>query len=465
MAQNDFSDVQSFYDWYPHAAGMEFRTVWGDLPLFKADIAHLEFIRVQTCWLDSTLDDMQARRRSVEALAISVLSPTGQLTNEIKSWWRFFGTESISPKLADEICTLYNTAPYREFSKDSGHNEAFTELYNRFKVNHAIKDAYRASLFTNVVALIPDWETKKIKALTPDYFRLVGDDELWIATGNGGWRETEFQVWSKDTLKIVDHKGKLISEEPNPYGRIPAVILKLNRSNDTYGSGISEAAELSVWSNFIKFCSTRIAIFQAHSVAVSKNMEIKPGTSIGPGQLLVGNNPSGETGSNPDFSYVSPDGKFKELEEYRQDVVRSFERNQGLPGFLVDEGAGQPPTGAALQVMERSLNNKRREHVEPLTEAEKDLAALISILAKHHENRDIIAEAFNVQYAGTETFNDPKAELEHDDSLIAKGLMSPSALVLKYLNQRMSDEDAMTLINTNKKFFTTTPVTTEIIPV
>lgn len=463
--QNNFDNFDSFADWYPNAAGMEFRTTWGSLPLFKADVPHLEFIRVQTCWLDNTLDDMQARRRSVEALARSVLSPTDFPDQELKKWWSLFGVESISPKLADAICTLYNNPPYRKFSTNEGINTAFTEIYDSFGVNHTMKDAYRSSLFTNVVALMPDWETKQIKVLTPDYFRLVGNDELWIAHGNGGFKETEFEVWSAEEKKTVDYQGKLISKETNPYGRIPAVILKLNRSNDTYGSGISEAAELSTWSNFIRFISTRIGVFQSFSVGLGVNLDIKAGTRIGPGYFLSGTNKIGEAGANPTFEYKSPDGRFLELEEYRQSVIRSFERNQGLPGFLVDEGAGQPPTGAALQVMERSLNDKRREHSYALLQAEKDLVSLIALQAKLFANRDIIADTFSVQYANAETFNDPKAELEHDTLLKAMGLMSPSAMVLKYLNQRMSEEEAVLLMETNKKLFAPTVLTTPEIPV
>jgi hypothetical protein len=396
---------------------------------------------------------MQARRRSVEALARSVLSPTDVPDNELKKWWSLFGVESISPKLADAICTLYNTPPYREFSLDGGTNDAFTELYDSFGVDHAIKDAYRSSLFTNVVALLPDWDTKTIKVLTPDYFRLVGSDELWIATGNGGWNETEFHVWSADTVKTVAHDGKLIKQEANPYGRIPAVILKLNRSNDIYGSGITEAAELSAWSNFIRFISTRIGVFQSFSVGFAKNLEIKTGTRIGPGFILAGENRGGEVGQNPSFEYVSPQGQFLALEEYRQSVIRSFERNQGLPGFLVDEGAGQPPTGAALQVMERGLNEKRKEHSHALIKAEKDLVSLIALQAKLFGKRDITADAFNVQYADSETFGDPKVELDYDMYLTLSGLMAPSALVQKYMGLKLADEEADALIDKNKKFF------------
>ena len=442
---------------------MEFQATWGNLPLFKGDIRHLEFCRVQTCWLESTLDDMQARRRSVEALARSVLSPTDVPDHELKKWWPLFGTESLSPKLADSICTLYNKAPYRVFSTEQGMQAAFTELYDLFEVNHAIKDAYRAALFTNVVLLIPDWDSKRIRVLTPDYFRLVGDEiveQVWIAEGSGGFAEKTFKVWSADEIKTVDHDGKLISREPNPYLRIPAVLLKLNRSNDLYGSGISEAAEIAAWSNFVKFISTRIGTFQSFSILHGVNLDLKQGTRVGPGYIVNSEMKMGDGVPAPSLSYISPNGKFNELEAYRQTVIRSFQRNEGLPAHLVDEGAGQPPTGAALQVMERSLNDKRDSHSHALIKAEKDLVSLISAIAFQQEKRTLSADAFSVQYADVQTFNDPSVELAYDETLKMEGLLSPSAYVLKYTNQRMTDAEAVAFIEKNKSYFKSSQTTT-----
>lgn len=453
--EKNFDDYLLNSDWYSLGAGMEFAATWGDLPHFRGDIKHLEFMRIQTCWLDSTLDDMQARRRSVEALARAVLSPTDVPDEELKKWWPLFGVESVAPKLADAICTLYNDAPYRVFSAEEGTQKAFTELYDTFEANHALKDAYRSALFTNVVCIMPDWDSKKIKVLTPDYFRLVGDNELWIAKGYGGFRDKEFDVWSEDTIKLVDHSGNLVTSKPNPYGRIPAVILKLNRSNDIYGSGITEAAELSVWSNFIRFISTRVGVFQSFSVGFASNLEIAKGTRIGPGFILQGKNPGGESGSVPSFEYVSPAGKFNELEDYRQKVVRGFERNQGLPGYLVDEGAGQPPSGVALQVAERQLNEKRKEHAYALIKAEKDLVSLISLQAKLFAQRDLLASAFSVQFEDVQTFGDPLVELEYDNGKMQAGFVTPSQLVLKYFNKRMTDEVALEFIKKNKSYFST----------
>lgn len=465
--QNDFDNYEAHWDWYSKAAGMEFDATWGSLPLFKAEIRHLQFIRVQTLFLEASYHDMMGRRKAVQALASSVLSPTGVPDEELQKWWPFFGTESVSGALADAICTLYNDAPFRTFSKEQGTQDAFAEIYETFEVNHVMKDSYRASLFTNVVAIMPDWDSKKIKVLTPDYFRLVVDDnntpvELWIAKGYGGFKDAEFEVWSAETLKIVDGQGKMKSQEANPYKRIPAVILKLNRSNDIYGSGISEAAEISVWGNFIRFMSTRVSVFQSYSVGIGVNLDLEKGTRIGPG-FFVDRPWKMESTQPPKFEYVSPEGKFKELEEYRFQVISNFERNQGLPGYLVDKTA-TPPSGVALQVAERQLNEKRKEHTNALIKAEKDLVSLISLLASVDGKREITAEDFGVQYADVETFDSPKDELEADGIKMTQGLTSPSALVLKYFNQRMGDDEAAAFLAKNKSYFPNSVIQQTTVP-
>lgn len=467
--QNNFDySGSSLIDWYSRAAGMEFQTTWSDLPLFKGgDIAHLEFMRCQTCWLSSDPEDLAVRKRAVQSLARAILSPTDVPDNELQQLWPLIGTESISPKIADAVCTLYNDAPYREFyaAKEgeavNGFQEAFTELYDEFDVNLAFQEAYRSALFTNVVALMPRWNSNSVRVLTPDYFRLVLGDEglhLWIALGDGGWSKAKFEVWTANEKKIVDHDGKLESREKNPYGRIPATILKLNRSNDLYGSGLSEAAEIAAWGNLIKLMSTRVAVFQSYSVAVLNNLKIKPGTRIGPGYALEGTNPIGEAGAQPSFEYVSPDGKFQELEDYRRKAIDHFCRTQGLPPHLVDEGAGQPPTGAALQVMERTLNDIRRRHTYALTKAEKDFAELMAIGAKVHPGkyatRELTTQGFTIQYADVQTFNDPASELKHDQEKAEAGLINPREYALKYTGQRFgTDEEAAKAIADNKKFF------------
>lgn len=467
-SQNNFNLNAIGRDWYA-GVGQELDSTWGRLPQFQSDILHMKFVFAQVCWLDSDLYALQSRRQCVYAFGEKIFDNPNN-SPRFHDWWNFFGIESNSGKLADAVCTLYNDAPYREFteglafkSEDSQADmqEALTELYEEYNVNLAFKTAYRYAYFVNCVVLMPDFETKSIDVLTPDMFRFLGP-ELWyikVKYDEKGNQVIQYHVWDSKEHRIVDNAGKVVSREANPYKRVPATILKLNQTTELYGSGVSEAAEINVWQNMINYFTTKIGVNQSHSILAAFNIptdQIK-NQYLGAGAVLVLEGTKIE-GLDPKLEYITPQNFTDKLEEQKQKRVRQFERDQGLPGFLVDEGAGQPPTGAALQVMERGLNEKRKEHRYALVKCEKDFADLMAKGTNHHDKqRSLVVGKLSVQYADVETFNDPKAEFEHDKQLKAEGLISPSAYVQKYTSQRLTDEQAVKFMNDNKAAFAGQP--------
>jgi hypothetical protein len=465
----NFDLVSSTRDWYGRAVNMEFRVTWQQVDRFKHEIPHLQFIRCQTAFIDSDTDDLHIRRKAAMALAGSVLAPDGGMDAELQNWWGLIGVETCSNRIADTICTLYDEAPTRTFHTKPEINTAFEELYKEFDVNTAMQRAYRYALFTNIVLLWPDFENKTIKVLTPDHFRLEGIDDkihrVWIITYNAK-NEIEYQAWSDDKVTLYDSKGKELGarEQPNPYGRIPGTFLKLNPSNDLYGSGMSEAAEINAWSNVVGFLATRISVFQSYSVALATNLKLKQGTKLGPGYVLEASNMGGDPSQNPDLKFITPDGKFLELEQHRRNRIKSFEHANGLPGFM-DEMAGTPPTGIALTVLERPLNKKRKQHQFALVKAERDFAELLgTVVEKQSSKMGVVRRlpidaTFAVSYVKPATFTEPSNELEHDLKLMEYGFISPTAIAQKYLGMTgVSDQDAVTEINKNKALFAGTYV-------
>jgi hypothetical protein len=291
MKETNFETLAHAQDWYGYAAGNEFDVTWGSVKLWKSEVPQMKHVRSQMAWLDGELLDLHVRKRSVVGLAKSILSPTNELDREIDRLWPLIPVKSITPRLANAICTLYNKPPVRTFHTKKEINEGYEEIYASLNVNQAMQRAYRAALITNTVAIIPDWKTKKIKVLTSDYFRMKTDGngnvtELWLIHGNNGYKETEFEVWTANERTFNDYEGKFKSVERNPYGRIPATILQLNESEDIYGAGISVAAEINAWANFIRLLSTRIGAFQSFSVALGVNLQLAEGTKVGPGHFI-----------------------------------------------------------------------------------------------------------------------------------------------------------------------------------
>jgi hypothetical protein len=448
-------------DWFIFAAGEEFDRTWGEVPQWRHEVAHLKFIRAQTCWLESDIDDLQARRRAGYAIARSALSPTDVPDQDMVRSWSLLGTESVSPGIADAICTLYNEPPVRTFG-DTGVDDGMSDVYQMASVNKAMNAAYRLALFTNLVAIVPEWDKKlSLKVIAADQFRYLPpgqghEEELWILEREVATGRLSFRVLTP-TVQKRWYDGKFFDETPHNYGRLPAVMLKLNPSTDVYGAGITEAAEINAWGSVMRFFSTRIAMFQAHSVGVLINagQNIKPGTRIGPGYILQLDNPGGDASQKPEFTFVSPQGKFTELENYREQALQSFQKNQGLPAFIVDM-TGTPPTGIALQIMQRRLTEKRKLHKSAIADAELSLAQLIAVMGAERGRSLLFDPAkFAIEFVGE---SQPDAdELEYDLRRSMAGLMSPSALVEKYMRIRLDDVQAAALLQKNSAFVNYAP--------
>ncbi len=471
--------LQGPMDWY-ESVGVELAVTWGQIPQWVWEVRNMRFFRAQTIWLEGTQDDIRDRRRAVLGMARGIISQRDAKEMEIDNLYPLIPIDTISPRLANLICVAYKDAPERTFTstENDGLDSAFEDMYEELNINEVMDQAYRAALFTNSVLILWSEEEHKFLVLTPEYFR-IEENGIWVArrtgvpgvprwaradgeisVGTGQVGEIVYDVWNDTTHEVRNSGGKIqVAQcEENKYGMFPGVLLKLTPSNDLYGAGITEAADLNAITNLIRLFALRIGFYQGFSVAVLLNaggqME-KNDVRIGPGKMLPLNNRGGEPGSNPDFKFVSPDGKFEELENFRKSLIATFERNQDLPGFLVDEIAGAPPTGVALQVLERQLNNRRRDHLPALRRTEKTLVKFVQKLAKLQKRNGLVADTFEIQYAEPQEFTDKASELEYDLMAAQSGLTTPSAFYRKYSKtlRGVTDQEALVEMKKNKSDF------------
>ena len=429
----------------------------------------MRYFRAQTIWLEGTQDDIRDRRRAILGMARGIISQRDAKEIEIDNLYPLIPIDTVSPRLANLICVAYKDAPERTFTEDNDANSAFDDLYEELNINEVMDEAYRAALFVNSVLILWSEEENKFLVLTPEYFR-IEENGIWIArrTGIPGvpkWAQTEgevavsksligeivYDVWSDTTHEVRNSGGKInVSESgPNKYGMFPGVLLKLHSSNDLYGAGITEAADLNAVTNLIRLFSIRIAFYQGFSVPVLKNYFGGGGTAgkndmrIGPGKILQLNNTGSDASTDPDFKFVSPDGKFEELEGLRSSIVDSFYRSQDIPAYMVNENLA-PPSGVALQIMEKPLNRRRASDLPGLRRAEKQLTKFIQKLAELKGRKKLISDAFEIQYGNVQEFTDKTEELEYDSLLVGKGLMTASAFYQKYTKKQrgMTDDEA-----------------------
>ena len=437
--------LQGPMDWY-EAVGVELAVTWGTVSQFQWEVRDMRWQRAQTIWLEGTHDDIRDRKRAVLAIARGILSERGgmnlTLASEIDNLWPMIPVDTISTRLANLVCIAYKDSPERIFNKDPEGNvdedvgKGFDDLYDSLNVNEVMDEAYLAALFVNSVLILWDDEEEKFLVLTPEYFRIAADG-IWVARRTGFTQaerflyntenrkdiaegEIVFDVWTDKRHEVRSHDGRLYPDqcEDNPYGMFPGVLLKLNRSNDVYGAGITEAAELNAATNLLRLFALRTALFQGFSIPVLKNFTDTTGgknnITLSPGKILTLQNTGSDPSTDPDFFYRSPEGRFPELDAFIQSKIKSFERNQDLPAYLVDESL-TPPSGVALQVMEQPLKRKRESHRMSLRRTEKTLAKFIEKLAVTKFKRPALkVENFEINYADAAEFTEPASELEFD---------------------------------------------------
>lgn len=466
-------------DWY-EAVGVELAVTWGTVSRFQWDLHVLHFVRAQTCWLEGTDEDLRDRRRAVLGVARGVLNPDSDKNIDlaIDKLWPMLPVESISPHLANLICVAYKDKPERSWTKDEAdgveHNKAFESIYEALDVDEIMDMAYRAALFVNSVLILWDEDEGRFLVLTPEYFRIT-DEGIWVARRTKGPTDAEvktfwlnkavcppgeivFDVWTHDGKwhRVMNHSGQQIEEELNPYGMLPGVLMKLNKSNDLYGAGISGASEINAATNLLRLFAMRTALFNGFPVAVGVNMQNdsggagpKEGIEISPGQMVNLRDPDGT--SHPDFKYVSPEFFADKIEDFRQTAIKSFERNEDLPAYLIDESLS-PPSGVSLQVMEQPLRRKREKHLSALRRVERTLAKFIQALEKK-DHPTLVCDAFEIVYADAQEFTDPAEELNFDLTKAENGFTTPSALARKYLNKQrgITDDEAVAEFKKNKQ--------------
>lgn len=470
--------MQGPADWY-EAVGVELAVTWGTVSRFQWEVRNMRWIRAQTCWLEGTHDDLRDRRRAVLGIARGIISDKDSRELEIDNLYPLIPVDTISPRLANLICVAYKDSPERTFSKgpdgteNNDVNKGFDDLYESLNINEVMDQAYRAALFVNAVLIYWSEEEDRFLVLTPEYFR-IADDGIWIARRTGYTQaerfmyynpadsvpegEIVFDVWSDKMHEVRSHSGQLMASqcEENTWGMFPGVLMKLSPSNDLYGAGISEASEINAATNLVELFARRILLYQGFSVAVGTNIKndsggtaAKNNVRLGPGAMLNLQDPDGT--AHPDFKFVSPDPKFVEMQEYKRKAIASFEKTHDLPGYLVDDNYGTPPTGVALKVLEKPLNNKRRDHLMSLRRTEKQLAKFVQFLAKKKGRPSLTIENFEINYVDTVEFTDPEEELQFDLSKAKNGLMTPGAFAKKYLNvQRgMTDEKVVEMLKAN----------------
>lgn len=288
---------------------------------------------------------------------------------------------NLSKRIVDEMSSIYNTPPQRNFSTASGEpteNQTLQleNLYEMSKVNNALMKANK--LYNNhdqcAIMCVPDKMGKlKVKALPPMHYDVVPDFKdpemayayilnVWDVDLNKTARsntseptqlnryqandrmnqsiadvndrkamQNRYIVWTPDVHFMMDGAGNTIGEEiDNPIGRLPFIDVADDKDFEffvRYGSSITSFAldfgmVLSDLANTIRL--------QNYSQAVIASDKKPTNVRVGPQEILWlkkdPNNPS----FDPRFEFVSPSPDLTGSLEFLESLLRLFLSSRGI---------------------------------------------------------------------------------------------------------------------------------------
>lgn len=301
--------------------------------------------------------------------------------------------QTFIPKIVNARCIAYNGAPVRTLKREGKDDDKATEnmrtLYLQAGADGRLQIAHRYAYALGGVFVRPYvgiTGRMAFEITTPDLCRFDTHPQfpdkltrfiksLDIAD-NDGKRTHIFEVWTDELYRYLDAKGMPMEYEadngtaipkagiPNPYGRIPWVLLRLVEPNDnaTFGGGLFTAVEGNIEANKVAFMGSVSATYESFGTWVAKNLNLK-GVRVrfGFGTIVDADNVSDEQ-QPPELDFVSGNGQYANLGQYKQDYVKQIMRDLDLPESVIDSLPGGA-SGISRMLERLALLEQRRADV------------------------------------------------------------------------------------------------------
>lgn len=367
-----------------------FTAIWGSTPLAN-EVDNLSYFRALTCFLGTEEEDLRDRRKIVYEYLSNDFA-TALHTDTIVDLYNIIPIEQSLTRIMRNLCTLYKQEPTREFS-----SETPTVWYEEAQINSAMKEAHHTAKLCNTALVMPVVRRGKmeIDVLPPDLFRVICDPkdykqviELWIPyseVNKYGEEERFFKVWTDYDYSKRDLNGNVIDFVPNPYGRIPAVILQFSGARtDFYGGGMWELLLATLDDNKLKFLVDNDVVYSAFSVWIAQNFG-KSNVSIAPNRLIKVDsviNPDVGQLAPPTLESISGNASFLSIEELRDIRYKRALRKEGLPESMISgDPAMAAASGIAMEIDRAELNELRVADEMVMRRFEREFYKLFAIVA------------------------------------------------------------------------------------
>lgn len=389
---------------------------------------------------------------------------------------------NITRRIINEVSVVYKRAPQRHLTlngkKVEGRiEETFQELYESARADAVLKKANRYTNLLNTIGIQAVWRNDRVELdiLTPDIVNVVQDamdptrasaviiEQRYADTvalegpSNPFGASCLYIAWTLDSHMVFDEQGRARTDlandtGSNPYGLIPIVFFR-DSYPDSYfwNHGTDDLINAQDTLNVQLTELNQLIKMQSFSVPVIIGDAPPEGVTIDPSNFL--SIPLGDaTGKGqPDFKFVSPDPKIKDILEAIGETVRRIADDWGLSmdSFKL---SGSPASGLSLKLSNLRLLERREDDVALYLDYEKELFDVMrAVHNAHAAPADQIPEKaeFSINFSEMEFPEDPTAEDARWITRIQQNIKTRAQWLMSVDSDIASAEDAEKILLAN----------------
>jgi hypothetical protein len=369
-------------------------------------------------------------------------------------------------RIIDKLCIVYKSGVWRTLEGE-GATEKLDELYENSDILQKQRYWYRMAKLFDTVLVRPVVRERNgepylnYDVFTPNKVTVIPkkDDYTQPAAvvyqeqvNVKGQNQLQTVYWTDEEHFIVDEDGnkKVLEGNPgnkNPYGELPFEVLRLKETEDFWGDGQTVLANVEEKIDVLLVQLMDLLVMQTHGQPVFNNARIEGEVQTGPRHpvMLIPSDPAQAAA----FSFVSPDGKIKDVQDAIDWIITKTATMYGL-SRSAESGESQAASGYAKMLDNWDLMEQRAEEVEILKDFEKRLYRKTVIVCNYDMNAGLPEEGFGVEFDEYDFPVDPSVDLQVKKEKMELGLWTPVDDIMEQ-DSSLTKDEAMDVLRENLK--------------
>jgi hypothetical protein len=335
----------------------------------------------------------------------------------------------------------------------------YQEVLNNSNIHISAKQAHKLAKLMDTCYIAPVWRGDHIDYdVFPAHLISVIEKEdnylepsqimyRVVKTEKDGTQSTQHVYWSESKKVITDDTGKVITDEPNPYGLLQFIPLRVRETENHWGEGDTQLIEINEKINVLLVSLYDNAIMQAHGQPFGVNLGSNGKLKTGPRHLIEAENVRADQ-AQPSFQFVSPNPAIDEVTRMVDWMVKTVCVQRGLPAFSVStEATAQSGAAKAIDILE--LQEIREDDIQYLRMFEKKLFEATKAVWNYHAKEQIKdTMQFGIDFADISPEPPEKEVLLAKQMKLNMGLWTPVDDFIDE-DEGITKEDAFKMVEEN----------------